>query len=106
MLSLLSLIYNKARCYGAGREGNRLVKYRTNLSTILLSPFLTSVSDYNKLDSMSKELLLQHPSQTQREPDMETEIDCPHCYDIMTLSYDFDKLYYFCEECNLSLLIN
>jgi hypothetical protein len=36
---------------------------------------------------------------------METEIDCPRCYDIMVLSYDFDRLYYFCEECNLSLLI-
>jgi hypothetical protein len=47
----------------------------------------------------------QQSMQTEREPDMETEIDCPRCYDIMTLSYDFDKFYYFCEECNLSLLI-
>jgi hypothetical protein len=56
--------------------------------------------------SMGKELVLQQLLQTEREPDMETEIDCPRCYDIMTLSYDFDKLYYFCEECKLSLLIN
>jgi hypothetical protein len=47
----------------------------------------------------------QQSLQTEREPDMETEIDCPRCYDIMTLTYDFDKFYYFCEECNLSLLI-
>jgi hypothetical protein len=77
-------------------------------STILpLSPFLFSVSDYKKdydkpLVGMSKQ---QQTLQTQREPDVETEIECPRCYDIMTLSYDFDKLYYFCEECNLSLLI-
>jgi hypothetical protein len=51
---------------------------------------------------MSKQ---QQSLQTEREPDMETEIDCPRCYDIITLSYDFDKLYYFCEECSLSLLI-
>ena len=35
------------------------------------------------------------------------EIECPRCcYDIMVLSSDFDRLYYFCEECSLSLLIN
>jgi hypothetical protein len=48
----------------------------------------------------------QQSLQTEREPDMETEIDCPRCYNIMTLSYDFDKFYYFCEECSLSLLIS
>ena len=55
---------------------------------------------------MGKELVLQQPLQTEREPDMETEIECPRCYDIMVLSYDFDKLYHSCEECHLSLLIN
>lgn len=43
--------------------------------------------------------------QTEKEPEIELEIECPRCYDIMVLSYDFDRLYYFCEECNLSLLI-
>jgi hypothetical protein len=56
--------------------------------------------------NMSKELAMQQPLQTEREPEIETEIECPRCYDIMVLSYDFDRLYYFCEECNLSLLIN
>ncbi len=31
--------------------------------------------------------------------DIEHEIDCPRCYDTMTLRSDFDSLYYFCEEC-------
>jgi hypothetical protein len=56
---------------------------------------------------MTKELLLQQ--QTKKEPtipDIETEIDCPRCFDVMILSSDFDRLYYFCEECNLSLLVN
>jgi hypothetical protein len=80
------------------------------------SPCLLRVSNYKKDDnklllSMSKELVLQQQTlQTEREPEIETEIEteieCPRYYDIMTLSYDFDKLYYFCEECNLSLLIN
>jgi hypothetical protein len=54
---------------------------------------------------MGKELVLKQPLETKREPEIETEIECPRCYDIMTLSYDYDRLYYFCEECDLSLLI-
>ena len=37
--------------------------------------------------------------------DMEQEIDCPRCYDVMALSSDFDKLLYFCQECGLSLVM-
>jgi formamidopyrimidine-DNA glycosylase len=69
---------------------------------------------------MSKELLLQHqehtnPLQVEEEEDenktilhdnIEQEIECPRCYDIMALSSDFDRLSYFCPECNLSLSIN
>ena len=61
--------------------------------------------------SMSRNLALQKlqilQTESERErPDIETEIECPRCYDIMVLSYYSDKLYYFCKECNLSLLIN
>jgi hypothetical protein len=38
--------------------------------------------------------------------DLEQEIECPRCYDMMSLSSDFDSLCYHCQECNLSLLIN
>jgi hypothetical protein len=71
---------------------------------------------------MSKELLLQHqqhvnPLQYEEEKadenkriihdnNIEREIECPRCYDMMELSSDFDKLSYFCQQCNLSLLIN
>jgi hypothetical protein len=70
---------------------------------------------------MSKELLLQHqehtnPLQYEEEKEdennriihdnIEQEIECPRCYDIMALSSDFDRLSYFCRECNLSLLMN
>jgi hypothetical protein len=57
---------------------------------------------------MGKELVLKQPLQTEKEPpeiEIETEIECPRCYDIMILSYDFDGIYYFCEECNMSLSI-
>lgn len=36
---------------------------------------------------------------------MEQEIECPRCYDIMKLSSDFDRLGYFCKECDLLLII-
>ena len=59
---------------------------------------------------MGEDLLLQQRQQQHQEdpriPEIEEEIECPRCYDIMVLSYDFDKLYYFCEECNLSLFVN
>jgi hypothetical protein len=34
---------------------------------------------------------------------IEHEIECPRCYNIMTLCSDFDHLYYLCEECDFSL---
>jgi hypothetical protein len=37
--------------------------------------------------------------------DMEQELECPRCYDIMTLSSDFDKLGYVCQECDLLLVM-
>jgi formamidopyrimidine-DNA glycosylase len=36
---------------------------------------------------------------------MEQEIECPRCSDIMMLSSDFDRLLYYCQECQLSLVI-
>ena len=37
--------------------------------------------------------------------ELEHEIECPRCNDVMTLSADFDSLCYFCQECNFSLSI-
>jgi predicted nucleic acid-binding Zn ribbon protein len=34
---------------------------------------------------------------------LENEIECPRCHDIMTLCSDFDFLFYKCEECHLPL---
>ena len=104
MHDLVWLLYNKARYYKAGREGK--VPYYSS-TILLLSPFPISVSDYKKdydklLLGMNKQ---QQTLQTQREPEVETEIECPRYDDTMALSSDFDKLFYFCEECNMSLSI-
>ena len=36
---------------------------------------------------------------------IEQEIECPRCSDITTLSSDFDKLGYICQECDLLLVM-
>lgn len=36
---------------------------------------------------------------------VEQEIECPRCIDIMTLTSDFDKLGYFCQECDFLLVM-
>jgi hypothetical protein len=65
---------------------------------------------------MTKEILLhqadvdalQNEEAKEHTPmkDIDAEIECPRCYDIMILSSDFDKLCYLCHECNLSLFMN
>jgi hypothetical protein len=35
--------------------------------------------------------------------ELQFEIECPRCYDNMTLCSDFNGLYYFCEQCGFLL---
>ena len=65
-----------------------------------------------KLLSPEMELDLQEEEKEQDESNdqimksMEQEIECPRCSDIMILSSNFDKLLYFCQECQLSRIMN
>lgn len=61
------------------------------MNTELVSPDL----DYDLQDSEENEAI----------KNIEQEIECPRCYDIMLLSSDFDTLLYFCQECGLSLVM-
>jgi hypothetical protein len=36
---------------------------------------------------------------------LDIEIECPRCNEILELCSDFDRLYYFCESCNLHLRV-
>ncbi len=45
----------------------------------------------------------QHEAETKISDTIEHEIECPRCYNLMTLCSDFDSLYYLCEECDFSL---
>ena len=48
-------------------------------------------------------LLEEKEEQKSVMENLENEIECPRCHDIMTLCSDFDLLYYKCEECYLPL---
>jgi hypothetical protein len=47
----------------------------------------------------------EHRNEGQLMKNIEQEIECPRCYDVMTLSSDFDKLLYVCQECDLLLIM-
>jgi hypothetical protein len=55
-----------------------------------------------KLDIQNEE---GNPDDDRTFKSMEQEIECPRCYDIMTLSSDFDRLGYICQECDLLLVM-
>ena len=56
---------------------------------------------------LSPELELDAQDVEEHNPtkDIEQEIECPRCKDVMELSSDFDRFLYFCQECGLSLLM-
>jgi hypothetical protein len=60
-----------------------------------------------KLQSPEVEVELdsQDFEEEQTTKEIEQEIECPRCHDIMALSSEFDKLLYFCQECSFSLVI-
>jgi hypothetical protein len=59
-----------------------------------------------KLQTPAEDLHLQEVEKNDdRVKDMEQEIECPRCADMMTLSSEFDRLGYVCQECNLLLVM-
>ena len=42
---------------------------------------------------------------TKAAKDLEQEIECPRCYDVMTLSSTFDSIRYVCQECDFLLVM-
>jgi len=61
------------------------------------------------IELLSSEVELESQEEYRNEvqliENIEQEIECPRCHDIMTLSSDFDKLLYVCQECDLLLMM-
>ena len=59
-----------------------------------------------ELQTPAADLHLQDEEKSDdRLKNIEQEIECPRCYDVMTLSSDFDRLGYTCQECDLLLIL-
>ncbi len=58
-----------------------------------------SKSNAQRLETKPRNLKLQEPV----TEIIENEIECPRCYDVMTLCSDFDNLYYLCGSCDFYL---
>jgi hypothetical protein len=59
-----------------------------------------------ELQAPAEDLGLQEDERNDdKVKDMEQEIECPRCADIMTLSSEFDRLGYVCQECDLLLVM-
>ena len=54
-----------------------------------------------QVDSLQNENDTEDKEEKMIQDNMEQEIECPRCYDIMALSSDFDSLCYLCQECEL-----
>ena len=46
-----------------------------------------------------------HPKPESLISQLDIEIECPRCNEILQLYSDFDKLYYYCESCSLHLRV-
>ena len=51
-----------------------------------------------KLLTPSQDLSIQSAEEEQIEKDLQQEMECPRCSDVMTLSSEFDKMLYVCQE--------
>jgi cytochrome c-type biogenesis protein CcmH/NrfF len=51
------------------------------------------------------DLQKEEENEDQVTKNIDQEIECPRCSDIMILSSDFDKLGYICQECDLLLVM-
>jgi phage FluMu protein Com len=47
---------------------------------------------------------ISRPDQLEQSKlELDIEVDCPRCSEIMELYSNFDRLMYYCKSCNLSL---
>lgn len=66
--------------------------------------FVLAKKSKNNTHTITSELPASRIAEQASTPTaIENEIECPRCYDVMTLCSDFDSLYYLCETCDFYL---
>jgi hypothetical protein len=54
-------------------------------------------------DKVAMKKLQEQDKEYSEEKELEYEIDCPRCKDVMILCSEFDSLYYLCYNCDFYL---
>lgn len=67
------------------------------------SKLLTEVPE---LDQRPEYIIQTKEEKNNDNLEIEQEIECPRCHDIMTLCSEFERICFLCEECNLPLYVN
>jgi hypothetical protein len=67
-----------------------------------LEPQRTRVED-QKLETAEESGLSHQKEVDSLQPELDIEMECPRCHEIMELHSDFDLLAYFCENCSFLL---
>ncbi len=91
---------NRASLYGSSHYIGEVI---SNRNIVKKSKSVLSVVE------KKKEQKSYHPANRDLslKNEIEHEIECPRCRDVMTLQSDFDRFCYLCEECRFTLsLIN
>ena len=69
---------------------------RTKLATPIMEP-------ESQVLEVIEESILQEQKEEPVLPELDMEIECPRCNDIMELQSNFDELVYTCESCSFLL---
>jgi hypothetical protein len=75
-------------------EGILTIKSTKNMKNKRL---LTRIDAVDRLQYYKQDKNKEKQNSSNPKPELEFEIECPRCLDIMILSSNFDNLYYFCE---------
>jgi hypothetical protein len=67
------------------------------------SKLLTEVPE---LDQRPEYIIQTKEEKNNDNLEIEQEIECPRCHDIMTLCSEFERICFLREECNLPLYVN
>ncbi len=66
---------------------------------------LTPINVKDSLQYHQQDRSGEKQSNSDIKTELQFEIECPRCFDIMTLSSSFDRLYYYCEGCDFYLYV-
>ena len=92
--------------YGTLPSSNTTLPPHVVLATISIF-IITLIIMNTKLLSLEPNPSLEEEKRndTKAAKDIEQEIECPRCYDVMILSSNFDCIGYVCQECDFLLVM-